>query len=259
LSQIFAPFLWVAVSLPLLLLLQRWIHRHLHGLAYLITGNKNWAVVLYAIVLFPGVLLHELSHWLTAALLGVRTGSLSLLPRAKADGTIQLGYVEYYKTGRVGPVRESLIGSAPLITGTAVLLLIALHIFDIPELVTAYRSGDGVALARALSVLFATADFALWMYLLFAVSNAMMPSAADRRAWPVFALVMLVAALVLYLLGFQETIGQLANPAATVFNHIGLALSLAIGVDLFFIFVIYVLEWSISRMKGVDLVYGRPE
>ena len=120
------PFIWVALTLPILLFLQRWIHRHLHGVAFLLTGNKNWAVVLYAIILFPGVLLHEFSHWLTATLLGVRTGSFSVLPRTKSDGSVQLGYVEYYKTSSVGPIRESLIGSAPLVTGTAVILLIGL-------------------------------------------------------------------------------------------------------------------------------------
>jgi hypothetical protein len=55
------PFIWVAITLPILSLLGRWIHRHVHGLAILITSNRSWAVILYAMVLFPGVLLHELA------------------------------------------------------------------------------------------------------------------------------------------------------------------------------------------------------
>lgn len=251
------PFAWVALALPILWVLQRWIHRHLHGVAYLLTGNKNWAIVLYALILFPGVLLHELSHWLTATLLGVRTGSLSILPRPKSDGSVQLGYVEYYKTKGLGPIRESLIGSAPLVTGTLAVLLIGLQIFDMPTLVDALQSGDSDTLAQALSTLFATGDFLLWLYLLFAISNAMMPSASDRRAWPAFALVMILFAVVMYFLGLQGLVlNELAQPAATAFGYIGLAFSLAIGVDLFFIMLIYVLESLISRLKGVDLVYG---
>lgn len=251
------PFAWVALALPILWVLQRWIHRHLHGVAFLLTGNKNWAIVLYALILFPGVLLHELSHWLTATLLGVRTGSLSILPRPKSDGSVQLGYVEYYKTKGLGPVRESLIGSAPLVTGTLAVLLIGLQIFDMPTLVDALQSGDSDTLAQALSTLFATGDFLLWLYLLFAISNAMMPSASDRRAWPAFALVMILFAVVMYFLGLQGLVlNELAQPAATAFGYIGLAFSLAIGVDLFFIMLIYVLESLISRLKGVDLVYG---
>lgn len=252
------PFIWVAITLPTLLLLQRWIHRHLHGLAYLITGKQSWAVILYAIVLFPGVLLHELSHWLAALLLGVRTGSFSILPKTGPDGTIQLGYVEYYKTRSVGPVRESLIGSAPLVTGTAVVLLIAFRIFDVTSLAAAIQTGEVDRLTDALTALFVTNDFLVWLYLLFAVSNAMMPSASDRRAWPAFAAIMTLFAIALFLLNLQdEVVDTLAGPAATVFGYLGLAYSLTIGVDLFFVMIIYFLEQLISRIKGVDLVYGR--
>jgi hypothetical protein len=253
------PFVWVAITLPALALMQRWIHRHLHGVAFLATGNRNWAVVLYAIVLFPGVLLHELSHWIAATILRVRTGAFSILPKTGPDGVIQLGYVEYYKTRSVGPIRESLIGSAPLITGTAVVLLIAFRIFDVDALAEAIQSGEVNRLADALAALFATDDFLVWLYLLFAISNAMMPSASDRRAWPAFAVIMLLFALVLFILGLQdELVDTLAGPAATVFGHLGLAYSMAIGVDISFMVIIYLLERLIGRLKGVDIVYGQP-
>lgn len=254
------PFIWVAITIPVLLVLQRWIHRHLHGLAYLITGKRNWAVILYALILFPGVLLHELSHWLTATVLGVRTGSFSVLPKTGADGTIQLGYVEYYKSSRVGPIRESLIGSAPLVTGTIAVLLIAIKVFDLSALVTSIQSENIDALVESLSILFGTGDFLIWLYLIFAFSNAMMPSASDRRAWPAFALIMVAFAIFLYFLGLMDIfVETLTGPAATVFGYLGLAYSLAIGVDIFFMFCIWMVEWIISRIKGVDVVYGRAE
>ena len=161
------PFIWVALALPVLYFLQRWIHRHLHGVALLLTGKKQWAIVLYAIILFPGVLLHELSHWVTAKILGVKTGKFSVLPRSTADGSVQLGFVEYYKSRNVGPIRESLIGSAPLVTGTAVVLLIAYKVFDVTSLSTAIGSGDLDNLSNSLLELFDTPDFLLWLYLLF--------------------------------------------------------------------------------------------
>ncbi|HQF71783.1 MAG TPA: hypothetical protein PLH39_10945, partial [Promineifilum sp.] len=111
------PFLAAAVALVLLVFLQRWIHAHLHGVSLLLTGRAELALVVYAIILFPGVLLHEASHWLSATLLGVRTGGVSLLPRRQPDGTLQLGYVEYYRGRTLDPLRESLIGGAPLIAG----------------------------------------------------------------------------------------------------------------------------------------------
>lgn len=252
------PFIWVALTIPILLLLQRWIHRHLHGVAFLITGKRNWAVILYALILFPGVLLHELSHWLTATILGVRTGSISLLPKTGADGTIQLGFVEYYKSSRVGPIRESLIGSAPLVTGTLTVLLIAINVFDLPAILKSIQSENVDSLVDSLGILFATGDFLIWLYLIFAISNAMMPSASDRRAWPAFALIMVAIAVILYFLGLMNVfVETLIGPAAAAFGYLGLAYSLAIGVDLFFMFCIYVVEWIFSRLKGVDVVYGR--
>jgi hypothetical protein len=256
-SSSLMPILWVLVALPTLLLFQRWIHRHLHGVAFLLTGNHNWSVVLYAIILFPGVVLHEFSHWLTAALVGVRTGAFSVLPRRQKDGTLQLGFVEYYKTNRVGPLRESLIGAAPLIIGTAVILLISYRIFDVTRLAAAVQSGDVDTMTPALTQLFGTADFLLWLYLLFAIGNAMMPSSSDRRAWPAFAAIMLAATAIVYLLGLGDLIGPgIAGPVATLFGYLGVAFSLAIGVDVFFAILIFALEWLLSRLKGVDLVYS---
>jgi hypothetical protein len=258
-DQALMSFFWVAAALPVLLLLQRWIHRHLRGVTFLLTGRQSWAVILYALVLFPGVLLHELSHWLVANLLGVRTGAISLLPRQQRDGSIQLGYVEYYRHRRLDPLRESLIGGAPLITGTLVILLIGIRVFDVPGLRSALASGEATTLTRALTELFNTPDFFLWLYLIFAVSNAMLPSPSDRRAWPAFIFLLLLGAGVLTVLQMQHIlVNGLLGPAATVFGYLGLAFTLAIGVDLVFIFLIYVLETLISRIKKVELVYGGP-
>jgi hypothetical protein len=256
-SDILAPFLWVAVTLPILLLMQRWLHSRLHGLAYLLTGNKIWAVALYAIVLFPGVLLHELSHWLAARLLGVRTGSFSLLPKVKRDGSIQLGYVEYYRSPDLGPLRESLIGAAPLITGTTVVVLIGLYVFELPGFLEAVAAGDLDQLAVAFIHLLRTADFLAWLYLLFAVSNAMMPSASDRRAWPAFLALLGAATLLLLLVGLEDFLmAGLLGPLTLLFGYLGLAFSLTIGVNLVFMAVLAPLEQLLAWFKGVRVVYG---
>jgi hypothetical protein len=259
-TELLAPFLWVAASLPILLLMQRWIHSRLHGVAYLLTGNRNWAVALYAITLFPGVLLHELSHWLAARLLGVRTGSFSLLPKVKRDGSIQLGYVEYYRSQNLGSTRESVIGAAPLITGTAVVVLIGLYIFDLPTFLTTIAAGDLDRLVFALVQLARTADFFVWLYLIFAVSNAMMPSASDRRAWPAFLTLLALVMAALWLLGLQDIlVAGFLGPLAALFGYLGLAFSLTIGVNLVFMAVLALLEQLLAWIKGVRVVYGRRE
>ncbi len=65
-STALMPFIWVIIAFVALLLMQRWIHTHLHGVSMLITRRAEWAVILYSLVLLPGVFLHEISHWLTA-------------------------------------------------------------------------------------------------------------------------------------------------------------------------------------------------
>lgn len=251
------PFLWVAIALPVLLLLQRWIHAHLHGVSLLAVGRPEWAIIIYSIVLFPGVLVHEVSHWLMATILGVRTGRLSLLPRRQPDGTLQLGYVEYYKGRTLGPIRESLIGGAPLLAGTASIWLIGFYIFGVTDLAAALQTADIDIMTVALTELFATPYVLLWIYLIFALSNAMMPSRSDRRAWRAFILIMVVVGIVAYLLGLQRTLSDgLAGPVATIFGYLGTALSIAIAVDLLFMALIALVENILSRIRGESVVYG---
>lgn len=254
------PFLWVAIALIMLVLLQRWIHTHLHGLSLLLTGQPDRAVYLYALILFPGVLLHELSHWVSARLLGVRTGSFSVLPKRRRDGSIQLGYVEYYKSKTLDPIREGIIGGAPLIVGTIVILLISLRIFDVPNLAAAIQTGEVDQVIFALEAFFKTPFVLLWIYLIFAISNGMLPSASDRRAWPAFIVAMVILAGFVYLLDLQREVADgLAGPVATLFGYLGIAFSVAVGVDLFFMLILAGLEAIVSRVKGVNVVYGSGE
>lgn len=252
-------FIWFAFAFPVLLMFQRWIHQHLRGLALLISNKQNWAIILYALILFPGVLLHELSHWFMALLLGVRTGAISLIPKPGRDGSIQLGYVEYYKGSNLGPIRESLIGGAPLIAGTTVILLIAFHIFGVGDLAVAMQSGDIDQFTVALGQLFTTADFLVWLYLIFAVSNAMMPSASDRKAWPAFLTVIGLFVLILYAVDGELVVSGLSRPVSTLFGFLAIAFSLAIGVDFVFMILIALAEQFISRIRGVELVYSQVE
>lgn len=252
------PIIWAALGLICLLFMQRWIHAHLHGVSLLLVGRPEWAVVVYAVILFPGVLLHEVSHWLVANLLGVRTGGMSLIPRRQSDGSLQLGYVEYYKSARVGPIRESLIGAAPLVAGTVAILLIGRHVFSVTSLGDAIRAGDIAILAGAMAELLAIPNVLVWIYLIFAISNAMLPSRSDRHAWPAFLAIMGIVSLVIAFLGRNTALfDNLARPVSILFGYLGTAFSLAIAVDLLCMIGIALAEWILSRLRGASVVYGR--
>ena len=89
------------------------------------------STALFAVLFFPGVLLHETSHYVMARLLGVRAVSFSLIPRPQPDGKLQLGYVE---TDRTDLLRDALIGAAPLISGGSLIAYVAVNYFKLPVL-----------------------------------------------------------------------------------------------------------------------------
>jgi hypothetical protein len=97
-----------------LLLLQRGLHREIQAVFLLITRRSDLAIALFSLLFFPGVLLHESSHYVMAKLLRVPTGKVSLIPQSIEGNRLRLGFVE---TGKTDILRDALIGAAPMLTG----------------------------------------------------------------------------------------------------------------------------------------------
>ena len=72
---------WLLLVLGPLLLLQRRLHWEIQAVFLLLTRRVDISVYLFSILFFPGILLHETSHYVMARVLGVRTGRFSLLPQ----------------------------------------------------------------------------------------------------------------------------------------------------------------------------------
>lgn len=172
--------LWLILALGPLLVLQNLLHRYLQGAFLLLTRRPDISLALFSLIFFPGVLLHEGSHFLAARLLGVRTGRFSVLPRPLPNGRLQLGYVE---TAAADPLREALIGAAPLIAGGLFVAFAGVNRLGMLDLWQSLRQAGSGGFISSLSSLFSQRDFWVWFYLLFTVSSTMLPSASDRRAW----------------------------------------------------------------------------
>jgi hypothetical protein len=69
----FDGLLWLLGTLVLLMMLLRLLHREIQAVFLILTRRPGVTQVIFAIIFFPGVFLHELSHFLVAKLLGVRT------------------------------------------------------------------------------------------------------------------------------------------------------------------------------------------
>jgi hypothetical protein len=185
--QHFDGLLWLLASLLLLTFLQRSLHREIQSAFLLLTRRPGVTQAIFALIFFPGVLLHELSHYLLAKLLRVPTGRISLLPQAQPDGRLRLGYVE---TGSGGMIRDAMIGFAPLASGCLFVACVAVFRMDLLPLWEIARAGQWQNLLHGLARLPESADFWLWFYLTFTISSTMMPSASDRHAWLPFGLLL---------------------------------------------------------------------
>lgn len=204
-------------------------------------------------MLLPGVALHEGSHWLAAKLLRVPTRRFSLLPRRTKDDKVRFGYVE---TAKVDPLRASLIGLAPLLVGAICLELLALEHLGMRQLGELLGKGDWPAVLGQISGFLSTPGLLLWLYLIFAISNTMLPSRSDRAAW-LSALVFLGAAVVTVaaagaLEGVMEWLAPWARGAA---QNLAGVLWVAAAVDLVLVIPILLSEVLLTRLFGWEVVY----
>jgi len=246
------PLFWLTATLVFLLLVERWIHRHLQGVMLLLIGDSEITVVLYALPLLPGILLHELSHALAAILLGARVGRISIRPKRMGQ-RVQLGFVPVEKTG---VVRASLIGLAPLLAGSAIILLIGYRVFGIGMVEAALVTEDWANLTTALPRALKTPDAWIWAYVIFAVSNTMLPSRADRQAWTPVILFLLLVGVSIWVVGLGPAIIEnLARPLTTALRWLTIMCAFTIAVDLPFILWIALGERLLERAKGMQVEY----
>lgn len=218
----------------------------------LLTGDPELAVVLYALPLLPGILLHELSHALAAILLGVRVGRISIRPKRMGQ-RIQLGFVPVEKTD---VVRASLIGLAPLLVGSGVILLIGYWAFGIGTVGAALATGNWASLIAGLLRALKAPDAWIWAYVIFAASNTMLPSQADRQAWTPVILFLLLICVLLWAAGLGPVIVEsLSEPLTIALRWLAMMCALTIAIDLPFMLLITLGERLLERVKGVQVEY----
>ncbi len=245
--------LFCLIILPLL---KQWISVHLQGTAFLLTGNVKLARWLFWLVLLPGTFLHEVSHWLAASLLFVRTHRLSLWPELKDNGWMQMGAV--HMQGRIDPFRHSVIGLAPLICGSLVILLIGELMLDVNELSRLMLQGRLNPVVESIGEVALLPTTWLGLYLIFSISNSMFPSTSDRQAWLPAILYIILLLVIFVALGYTPTIPDSAQRVTlTLMTSLLSAFTLTILVDLLFISLILLFEILLSWLMGRQVVYNR--
>jgi hypothetical protein len=243
------PLVALAVTLLALLFVQRWITRSLQEVSIRWVGDPDVALIIYFVVVLPGVVIHELSHWLMAKTLRVRVSRPKFGPVRKGRSKrVSLGSV---RVGNVDPVRASLIGVAPLLGGSAVILLIGNLVLGVGELSTA-MAGQGLeGILDGLAQLIQVADFWLWLYLIFAISNAMLPSESDMATVrPVLIFLGIAAAVVLIVTGVPAIPPTIVDGVNAVAGYLVAAFGLTLAVDAVFMAVIGLLLIVTRWLQG---------
>ncbi len=242
--------IWLILILAPFLFVQRRLHLEIQAAFLMITRHREISMVLFSLLFFPGVLLHEVSHYLTARLLGVRTSKFSVIPMSMPDGRLRLGYVEMEK---VDFIRDALIGATPLLTGGILVAYAGIYRLKLPLLWDSLVF-NSMPLKDAAATVFSQADFWLWFYLAFTISSMMMPSASDRRAWLPVTLV-IVALVIMALLGGAGPwmLAHLAPPLDSVFKAIAVTFSISAFLHLVLLVPVWIVRKLLSRLMGLDI------
>lgn len=224
-----------------MLFLQHWLQQHIQGLTFAVTGNPGCAVRALFILLLPGVLLHEASHWLVANVLGVRTGPINIgLGKTRGNKHFSLGSVTVERTDAL---RESLIGLAPFVSGILAVWAILGFGFDLWTI-----ADPAIIWDRITSTI---TDPLTWLalYLVFAVSTSMIPSESDREPWRVIIIGFITIGGLAVILGWVPTFSpQTIALGRNVLNALVIVLGAIVFVNGSLALVIWLLEWGFGAM-----------
>lgn len=203
--------LLIIIELVFLYLLSRKFFKLLSQKVFGVTKSKRFVMYLIAFVFLPGTFIHELSHLIFAKLLGVQTGEFSIWPSLQENGA-KLGSVQVAKTDII---RKSLIGIAPLITGTAVIVgLIWLVVSQ--NLFNDYRVLSSIGL------------------LIFQISNTMFSSKRDIEGIWLFAVLVIAIIIALLVLGLRINL-------EVDLTSVNLLLLIPIFIDLVLVLILNIL------------------
>lgn len=224
------PLLFVVISLLVLLLTKKKMTTDLGRLVHHLGGSQHSAIVVWSVIFLPGTIIHEISHFLIAALTGARTGKIEIFPEYLEDeidkkyNHIALGSVQ---TQKLNPLRGFLVGIAPFVSGIALLIWLS------SLLQVSFASGN-------------TWIFILEGYLFFTIANSFFPSWPDIKQTLPFVIISLVVALLAWYFGFQI----LLNPSSyiwTILNSLWKSVVISILLNIAIIGALIILHRITKR------------
>lgn len=201
------------LELFFLFFLSQFLTRSLSRLLMKITKNQSLTVNLLSFLFLPGIVIHELSHLLSASLLLVPVGEIEFVPKIKEGGGVKMGSVGI---GKTDIFRRMLIGTSPFFIGvviiTSSLFYFSEHFFFSPFLTKVFL-----------------------FYLLFEVGNTMFSSRKDLEGALEFILAFILIGALLYFAGLRPDIVVVQNLFLNLpidfFQKVDQLLLIPLGID----------------------------
>ncbi|OGM32325.1 hypothetical protein A3D01_04650 [Candidatus Woesebacteria bacterium RIFCSPHIGHO2_02_FULL_39_13] len=206
------------IELISLFFLSRKLHRKLGTFLFSLTRSRKITIYVMAVLFLPGTIVHELSHFLAGLFLLVPVGEIEFIPEFDEEG-VKLGSAEI---GKTDPIRRFLIGVAPLIVGT-VLILLVVYLLSVKSIM-----GENIWLKRLIIGV-----------MVFELGNTMFLSKKDLEgAWKIYLFLALLVIL-LYISGLSlspETMGVISgSKIAIAFEKASVFMLVPLFIDLGFI------------------------
>ena len=192
--------IWLILAeLLFLFLLSRALTQALYRFVFLITTSSTVGITILSLLFFPGTVVHELSHWIVAEVVRVRTGEMTLYPVVD-EGGVRLGSVEI---ARSDPFRRLIVGLAPIMVG--IVILMASYQFYAQYFLEGF-TGILRLPSGQVSGIIGQPLFYLYLYVLFSVGNNMFSSKRDLEGFIVVSIVLVLLGLSTYLAGLWPQI-----------------------------------------------------
>lgn len=239
------------IVFTLFFFMQKILHREIQYILFLFFKKPALVLALYSLLLFPGVLIHELSHFISAILLRVKVTKFSIIPRTLRNGQLRMGYVE---TNQTDFIRDSLIGVSPLISGLLLVASIAnnklgQNMIDIDLIHLNFQSFLSILKNFTIQT-----DIGIWLYLSFCISSTMIPSAADRQSWKnvFFGLAIIITILVLFGTG-DWLINTVSLQFERWFIRLTFIIIISLLIHLILFFPLFIFRTLVSKASGLQI------
>ena len=194
--------------------------------------SKKVSITLLSFFFFPGVVIHELSHALTAGILQVRVGDMEFSPVLHED-RLKMGSVRIAQTD---PFRRFLIGVAPLVIGSGVLTLILYYFTQWVSFETLLDSTKNLII------------FILSLYSVFVITNTMFSSKKDMEGAFGLGIFLVFLLTVIFVAGRGDWIIEGLNHllqnerVQKIIREMVLLLSIPLTTNILFVSVVFLLR-----------------